>query len=190
MRNLTLLFSMIFVSVFALAQNGERGLPGYCSYACGPFVPLISTPSLSFATVSPNPVGATNATGGLIAGATNSTLSEVNGNINAVYTIPVWYAGGGMPLVSPATNSPIGNMRLNSPRREEHEREEHAGKAHEGATTSWIYIASAEPGASSLGAVAAKGSHPEKKSFSNDDVQRQNEKNGYVHYDSKTEKIQ
>lgn len=195
MRNLTLLFSIILFSVFALAQDGERGLPGYCAFACGPYVPLISTPSLSFTTVSPNPAGATNSTGGLIAGATNSTLSEINGNTNPVYTVPVWYSGGGMPLVSPATNSPVGGMRLNAMRREEREREpgheERARKEHGGPTMSWVYIASAEPGASSLAsASAASGVHPSKKSFTNDDVQRQNDKNGYVHYDSKTEKIQ
>lgn len=190
MRNLTLILSLTLFSLFAFAQNGERGLPGYCAYACGPYVPLITTPSLSFATISPNPVGATNATGGLIAGATNSTLSEVNGNTNPVYTIPMWYSGGGMPLISPATNSRVG-MRLNAMRAEERENGEHMRKEHEGGVVSWTYIASAAPGAQSLeSAAAAKGVHPAKKAFSNDDVQRQNDKNGYVHYDSKTEKIQ
>jgi hypothetical protein len=31
---------------------------------------------------------------------------------------------------------------------------------------------------------------PAKHNYTNDDVQRENDKNGYVHYDSKTEKIQ
>ena len=95
MRTLSVLFSVLLLSVLGFGQSGQRGIPGYCPYGCGPYVPLITTPSLSFATVSPNPVGATNATGGLIAGATNSTLSEVSGNDDAVYTEPVWYSGGG-----------------------------------------------------------------------------------------------
>ena len=37
---------------------------------------------------------------------------------------------------------------------------------------------------------AAKGPGPGKHSYSNEDVSRQNDKNGNVHYDSKTEKIQ
>src|SRR6266480_6350602 len=40
-----------------------------------PFVPLLSTPSMSFENVSPSPVGASNATAGNVAGATNATLS-------------------------------------------------------------------------------------------------------------------
>jgi hypothetical protein len=40
-----------------------------------PFVPRLSTPSMSFADVSPSPVGASNATAGNVAGATNATLS-------------------------------------------------------------------------------------------------------------------
>jgi hypothetical protein len=40
-----------------------------------PFVPRLSTPSMSFESVSPSPVGATNATAGNVAGATNATLS-------------------------------------------------------------------------------------------------------------------
>jgi hypothetical protein len=40
-----------------------------------PFVPRLSTPSMSFENVSPSPVGASNATAGNVAGATNATLS-------------------------------------------------------------------------------------------------------------------
>ena len=42
-----------------------------------PFVPRLSTPSMSFENVSPSPVGASNATAGNAAGATNATLSVV-----------------------------------------------------------------------------------------------------------------
>jgi hypothetical protein len=95
MRSFTLLASVWLLSVLSFAQGGERGIPGYCPYGCGPFIPLLTTPEMSFTTVSPNPTGATNATGGLIAGATNSTLSEVSGNTDAVYTMPTWNSGEG-----------------------------------------------------------------------------------------------
>ena len=39
-------------------------------------------------------------------------------------------------------------------------------------------------------ASAATGVKPTKKNYTNEDVQQENQKNGYVHYDSKTEKIQ
>lgn len=191
MRNLSVLCFALLLSAVGLAQNSERGIPGYCPYGCGPYVPLITTPHLSFATVSPNPVGATNATGGLFAGATNATLSEINGNTDAVYTVPVWYSGGGMPLVSPATNSSVGSMRMNSARPEFREQMEHGQREHEAASQAWVYFASTEPGLHALQAAsAATGVKPTKRTFTNQDVEQQNQKNGYVHYDSKTEKIQ
>jgi len=191
MRILTVLSSILFLSALTFGQ--ERGVPGYCPYGCGPYVPLISTPSLSFGTVSPNPVGARNATGGLIAGATNSTLSEISGDTDAVYTRPVWYSGGGMPLVSSATNSPVGSMRMMRPdtmRAENMEHMEHAQHEHEAAPQPWIYLSSARGAGSLASASAEKGVHPSKHSYTNDDVQRQNDKNGEVKWDSKTEKIQ
>src|SRR5208337_1948866 len=50
---------------------------------------------------SPNPVGASNATTGLIAGATNSTLSQMQGSTSSIYTVAVWEQGGGDPLITP-----------------------------------------------------------------------------------------
>lgn len=193
MRLCAAFLSTLLLCAFGSGQASERALPGYCPYGCGPYVPMITTPSLSLQTVSPNPAGASNATSGLVAGATNSTLSEINGNTDSVYTVPVWYSGGGMPLVSPATNSLVGSMRMNAARperREQFDHIQHEGE-HEGATQSWIYYASAGQGPKSLGAAsAAKGVHPTKKSYTNDDVQRQNANNGVVKWDSKSEKIQ
>ena len=189
----SMLLSVVLLSALGFAQDGERGIPGYCPYRCGPYVPMITTPNLRFATYSPNPVGATNATGGLFAGATNATLSEIDGNTDAVYTVPVWYSGGGMPLVAPATNSVVGSMRLNGTRPEYREHMEHAQREHEreGTTVAWIYFASEGHGTAALEkAAAATGVKPAKHTYTNEDVQQQNEKNGYVHYDSKTEKIQ
>jgi hypothetical protein len=191
MRTFTVLSIILFLSVAGLAQSGDRGIAGYCPYGCGPYVPLITTPQLTFTTYSRNPVGATNATGGLLAGATNGTLSEANVDTSAVYTVPVWYSGGGMPLVAPATNSAVGSMRMNPPRHEYREHVEHPGheREREATTQAWVYFASAESGGGSLG-TAATGAHPAKKNYTNSDVLQQNDKNGYVHYDGKTEKIQ
>jgi hypothetical protein len=139
MRTLTVLCSILLLSALGLGQNVVRGVAGYCPYGCGPYIPLITTPSLSLATISPNPVGATNATGGLVAGATNSTLSQVSGNLDAVYTMPVWYSGGGTPLISPAVNFPVDAMRMGQM--------EHGQRMHrerEAAPQAWTYFSAAE----------------------------------------------
>lgn len=187
LSTLTLLLSL-FLSTQGFAQAPARAFGNFCSYACGPYVPLVTTPSVSLETVSPDPVGARNATAGLLAGATNSTLSEVSGNTSSVYTTPVWYSGGGMPLVAPAVNSLVGTMK---PGRFEAMRPEAAAHERRAEPQAWTYIASSEAGVHTLESVsAATGVKPVKHSYTNEDVQQQNEKNGYVHYDSKTEKIQ
>jgi len=195
MRIFPLLCSLLLGCALCSAQSADRGIAGYCPYGCGPYVPMITTPSLSFATYSQHAVGATNATGGLFAGATNSTLSEVNGNTDSVRTVPVWYAGGGMPLVSPATNSPVGSMKMNGTHREyrgSEERAEHeARREHEPVTQAWVYFASSGSDVSAMEkASSATGVKSSNRSFTNDDIEQVNQKNGYVHYDGKTEKIQ
>jgi hypothetical protein len=191
MRTVSIFSSIFLLSALGLAQAGQRAIEGYCPYGCAPYVPMITTPSVSFTNVSPNPVGATNATSGLVAGATNSTLSEISGNTNSVYSVPVWCSGGGMPLVSPATNSVVGGMRINAMRHEYREQMEHAQQREpEAKPQSWVYFASVEQATGSLEAAsAAKGAHPAKRSYTNDDVQRQNDQNDVVKWDGKTEKI-
>jgi hypothetical protein len=191
MRTVSIFSSIFLLSALGLAQAGQRAIEGYCPYGCAPYVPMITTPSVSFTNVSPNPVCATNATSGLVAGATNSTLSEISGNTNSFYSVPVWYSGGGMPLVSPATNSVVGGMRINAMRHEYREQMEHAQQREpEAKPQSWVYFASVEQATGSLEAAsAAKGAHPAKRSYTNDDVQRQNDQNDVVKWDGKTEKI-
>ena len=106
MRVFAIALAVTISSAVAFGQAGARGVPGYCAYSCGPYIPLITTPSISFGTVSPSPVGASNATGGLHAGARNSTLSLIDGNPDAVHTQVVWNSGGGSPLVAPAVRLP------------------------------------------------------------------------------------
>lgn len=184
MRSAILTCLLLLLSAVAFGQAAERGVPGFCPYGCGPFIPMLTTPIMSFTTVSPNPAGATNATGGLLAGARNSTLSEVNGNTDAVYTEPVWKSGGGIPLISPAVNSPVGGMRML--RREGREQPAQTAAA---PAQPWVYFSAAERG--DLGrASAATGVHPAKRAYTNQDIDQLNQQIGTVHYDNKTEKIQ
>ncbi len=184
MRSVILACSLLLLSVVAFGQAAERGVPGFHPYGYGPFIPMLTTPTVSFTTVSPNPVGATNATGGLLAGARNSTLSEVNGNTDAVYTELVWKSGGGLPLISPAVNSPVGGMRML--RRESREQPAQTAAA---PAQPWVYFSAAERGDLAR-ASAATGAHPAKRAFTNQDIDQLNQRNGTVHYDNKTEKIQ
>ncbi len=192
-------YSVVLVSSISLLSSicfGQdwRGVPGYCPYGCGPYIPLITTPSLSFSTVSQNPVGATNATGGLVAGATNSTLSEVTGDTGAVYTVPVWYSGEA-PLVSqglPELPTPTmmnaarheGRVRYGLPGEplKSDIRSQGAGQNAVTEPVAWIYFSSVEPG----------GAEPamQPKRYSNDDVFRQNQQNGVIKRRGTTEKIQ
>jgi hypothetical protein len=189
------------------AAFGQQPVPrpyGGCFYGCGPDIPLVTTPEISLQQVSPNPVGASNATTGLIAGATNSTLSEIQGSTSSVYTEAVWYQGGA-PLITPQVNlwpEPIGReghpmreamyqerSREEGPR-EAHRRDDRSG-AHGGkeraataeARVDWTYLTGPGP------ATAANGTAKAGKVYNNDDVTRQNDKNGVVKYDDKTEKI-
>jgi hypothetical protein len=190
MRLLTVLCLILLLCGLALGQaGGPRGYVGYCSYGCAPYVPLITTPMLSLQTVSTAPMGATNATGGLVAGATNSTLSQVAMSPSSVYTQPVWYSGGTAPLITPAVHlmpSPL--MR--------HERAEHMEMMEhmrhgEGKQVAWVFFSGPEHTASAVeAATQAKSGKRAAKSYTNDDVARQNQQNGNVKYDGKTEKIQ
>jgi len=186
MRTVTVICAILMLSALGFGQTSFRAIPGYCPYGCGPYVPLLTTPQLWLETVSPNPVGATNATGGLVAGATNGTLSQVQGNTDAVYTMPVWLAGGGTPLISPAVNAPIYESAV-----EPMKFRERMHHRHEGERAGWLYFSSAEQTASPvLAASAAHGLKPGVRTFTNGDVQRQNQQNGVVKYDRKTLKIQ
>jgi hypothetical protein len=189
---------LMVVALATVAAFGQQPMfhPGSCLYACGPFVPLVTTPEISLEQVSPNPVGASNATTGLVAGATNATLSEVSGSTDSVYTETVWIRGGGAPLTTPEVHlwpEPIGREAhpMHGAMHEEGTREEHARQE---AHVAWKYYAG--PGeeytASPAGpaeAARGKGSRQAGHVYNNDDVTRQNDKNGTVQYRGKTEKI-
>lgn len=191
MRFLTILCAILLLSGLALSQAETpiRGYVNYCYYGCGPYVPLITTPMLSLQTVSPSPVGASNATGGLVAGATNSTLSQISVSPSSVYTQPVWYSGGTSPLLSPAVHlMPTSTMKPGRAERMEHmESMRREGEKQ----VAWTYFSGAEHTASAVEASAqAKGAKRAARTYTNDDVTRQNQQNGNVKYGGKTEKIQ
>src|SRR5271156_5302212 len=204
MRRYLVLSAVILLTVLAFGQQPFPH-PGACAYGCGPYVPLLTTPQISLQQASPNPVGASNATTGLIAGATNSTLSQVQGETSSVWTVAVWYQGGDAPLTAPnihlwperigregrvmheAMGGPMGEGRPGEMRpREERAREGRAGEEHgarqsEEARVDWAYIA---------GPVAVESKFKKAgRAYKNEDVTRQNDKNGVVKYDGKTEKI-
>jgi hypothetical protein len=175
------------VVLMAVAALGQQPVPprifGPCLNGCGPYIPLITTPMVSFQTVSPNPVGASNATTGLTAGATNSTLSQIQGSTSSEYTEAVWYQGGDAPLMTSQIHlwrEPMGSQAR--PMHEERGAREEVG--------GWLYFSGSDHTASAAGASgAAKGSKKAAHVYTNEDVERQNQTNGTVKFGGKTEKM-
>ena len=192
MRLFSLACTTLLSSAMALAQSpmvrSYSGAYGYGPY--GPFVPLVTTPEVSLETGAPAPVGASNATHGLVAGASNATLSIVTGNTSSVYTLPVWYSGGRAPMIS----SPEVSLQTRAVSEREFRRAERPAEERrtepERAQRVWTYYASsAETGSVLEAAQAVKTGRPAPRAYTNQDVERQNEKNGAVKYDGKTEQI-
>jgi hypothetical protein len=200
MRPYLVLTAVVLMTFAAFGQQPIPS-PGACFYGCGPYIPLITTPQISLEQFSPNPVGASNATTGLIAGATNSTLSQVQGPTSSVYTVPVWYQGGGAPLttqdvrLAPESIGREGRvMHEQRPREELRAREDLRPREDHGPRKvergSWSYVSGREyTSSAALTGSEAKGVRQAGHVYTNDDVSRQNDKNGDVKYDGKTEKI-
>lgn len=186
---------LTLVTLMAAAAFAQQPMPhptyGNCFFGCAPYVPMLTTPMLSLQTVSPNPVGASNATTGLVAGATNSTLSQIEGSTSSEYTAAVWYQGGA-PLTSSQVRlmpEPIGReLHPMHMMREEISREGHGGR--EEMRAGWTYFTGSEH-TEDAGQAASTAKSGKKAShvYTNDDVSRENEKNGTVKYDGKTEKM-
>lgn len=186
MRILIALCAAVLLSSAAVGQV----VPANVGYdGCGaPYIPRLTTPEVSLQTVSANPVGASNATYGLTAGATNGTLSNVTGNLGGTYTQPVWYAGGTTPLISsPAVELSVPVAHVHNMERMQREREHERAEA---APKAWIYYASEEETASAVDAsTSARTGRHAARTITNQDVDQQNSKNGFVKYDGKTEQI-
>ena len=183
MRPYLVLCAVVLVAVTAFGQQpAPRVYP--CYYGCGPFVPLMTTPMVSLQQYSPNPVGATNATTGLVAGATNSTMSEPVVDTSSVYTVPVWYQGGDAPRTTSAIH--LWPELAGHAMRPMHMEHGHGEEARGG----WTFYAGSEHTSNAVTAsAAAKGGKKANRTYTNDDVERQNQNNGNVKYDGKSEKI-
>jgi hypothetical protein len=155
-----------------VGENAGNWGPSYGVYAA-PFVPRISTPSVTLSTVSPSGAGASNATFGLVAGATNSTLSDefVGPAPVGVYTQPVWYG-------------PESGMEVGGPMHGHHMH----GKGDQGA---FDFIAASRESTDSVARLMASSGPARKASrtYTNLDVDRVNQSTGTVKYRGKTEHI-
>src|SRR5207244_8483264 len=75
--------------VTVISGYASNWAPGYSVYPNArslraPFVPLVTTPSVSIETGLPTQIGASNATAGNVAGATNATISIVAPNMSTL----------------------------------------------------------------------------------------------------------
>jgi hypothetical protein len=173
MRLLNTLCLVLLLSGLAAAQatviggTASNWAPAYGVYAA-PFVPLVVTPSVTLATVLPSATGASNATLGNVAGASNATLSIVTAPPVGVYTEPVWYgpsSAAETPAESITASGPVLRSRLFD-----------AGVASWQSSKSVTSLLASSSG-------AKKGS----RTYSNQDVDQVNQKNGTVKYRGKTE---
>lgn len=137
--------------------------PSYGVYLAAPFVPLVTTPSVSLSSVAPSPVGASSSAFGLVAGATNSTLSVPAQPAQSTYTQPVWYG----------SSSALANVSESAPPRE-------AGHAFDfGVSSDGEGIANRTP--------RARQVRKASRTYTNQDADRMNDTNGTVKYRGKTE---
>jgi hypothetical protein len=178
MARLSLLCLLLLLPAsLAFSQTVVRGnIP--CVYGCGPFIPLVTTPSVTLQSVSPNPVGASNATAGLTAGATNATLNQVPASSIAEYTQPVWYSGATTPETTPAVSVlPIANFV--APPEEHHHHMRSKGFSSAPESTSNVVESAAN----------AKNAKHSTRTVTNSDIDRVNQESGTVKYRGKTEHI-
>jgi len=177
MRKLSVLCVLLLLSALAVAQTAVIGgtasnwAPQYGVYAA-PFVPLVTTPSVTLSTVSPNPVGASNATWGNVAGATNATLSDefMAPPPVGVFTQPTWY---GPPAAVQFGEPMHGHMQG----QREHAASEFRAGASEGTWSVAQLMAGSAP--------AGKAS----RTYTNQDVDRMNQGTGTVKFRGQTRHI-
>jgi len=175
MRLLNTLFVVLLPCGLAAAQatliggSASNWAPAYGVYAA-PFVPLVTTPSVTLATVSPSAAGASNATFGNVAGATDATLSMVSQPPVGVYTQPVWYG--------PSATAEIPMQSASEARSSQRAHAFDVGVA------SW-------PSSVSVTNLMASSTGGKKaaRTYTNQDVDQVNQTNGTVKYRGKTEHI-
>ncbi len=180
MRKLMLICAMVLLVGAAFGQvtvlSGyatNQGWGGY--YPAAPFVPLVTTPIVTLDTVAPSPAGASNATTGMVAGATNATLSIIQPPLTPVYTVPVW---SGYDVIAPATApvpaaGPEAAPVQPGPRAAAAPRHVDVG------------IARSEVEVAPIAKIPRQHEHAVRV-YTNADIDRINQQNGTVKYDGKT----
>lgn len=174
MRFLNVICLVLLLSGLAAAQATTIGgtasnwAPAYGAYLA-PYVPLVVTPSVTLSNGAPSPAGASSSAFGMVAGATNSTLSIPTQAPTSTYTDVVWY---GSSASTEATSAP-------APRR---------GHDHGAAAFDFVIssdgIGIAQSSAASIGAVRKAS-----RTYTNQDVDQVNQTNGTVKFGGKTEHI-
>ncbi len=170
MRSLAVVCVLLMLPALALAQatviggTASNWAPSYGVYLA-PYVPVVTTPSVTLGTVSPSAAGASNATYGNVAGASNATLDIVSPPPVGVFTQPVWYGQTGA--------EPSGEAGMQD------------GQRHGKRAFDFEYANQSVGTAQLMNSSGRKAS----RSYTNQDVDRQNQNNGMVKYDGKTEHI-
>jgi len=178
MRRLLIAFCFLALCGLASAQvtvisgYASNWAPGYNVYQtpgayAAPFVPLVTTPSVSIETGLPTQIGASNATAGNVAGATNATISIVAPNMSASPGVQSTPEVAPRPESEPSTQSA-------------------------GVSTSSFELGAASF-EDSVGAAQLLASRPQQRparTITNDDIARLNQQNGTVQFRGKTEKIE
>ena len=183
MRSLKTLSIVLLLSGLSAAQatvvggTASNWVPAYGVYAA-PFVPLVTTPSVTLATVSPSAAGASNATFGNVAGATNATLSFVSQPPAGAYTQAIWSPSYTQPtwLGPSAAEAPAESPAEGRPARRAHAFD--------------VGVASWQSGESAAHLMASStGSKKASRTYTNQDIDQVNQKNGSVKYNGKTEHL-
>jgi len=175
MRRLLVVYAVLATAGMAVGQvtviSGYAGNQGWGSYyPPTPYVPLVTTPIVSLDSSSGLTVGASNATAGNVAGATNSTVSIVSQPTMVPALAPVFY--GTVPVPG----------------------ESRTAEAQEPASPSPYFETGVSVSEMSIGAAReAQLTHASKKqagrTYTNADIDRINQQNGIVKYKGKTEQI-
>ena len=178
MRQLTIFCVAIILP--ALAAGQVTVISGYAvnwaqpGVYAEPFVPLLSTPSMSFENVSPWPVGASNATAGNVAGATNATLSVVPGGLVEQFPSSLFLGAADSSNESVAEGASPAEASLSAePRPLE------------------LGVATFQDsyGVAQL-AATTRARQQAKRLYSNLDIERMNQMTGMVKYEGKTEHLE
>jgi hypothetical protein len=178
MRSLPAVMSVLLLSAFATAQAtiisgyASNWSPSYGVYAA-PFVPLVSTPIATLGSGFQAQVGASNATTGNVAGATNATISLTSPAISEPQAI--W------PTIT--QSQPASSEAAPS--------ESTAAQNHAPADRGFKFgVASFEGNHGIAGLEAAARPKQAARVYTNQDVEQLNQNNGEVRYGGKSERIE